>query len=196
MKTGSQSGEGEGPEARDLCVPESPREIFVAFTIIAMQSFGGALAFIERMIVRKKRWLTMDEFVGMHALSQVLPGPTGLSFCVLLGDRFFGVRGAVAALSGFMLLPTVLILGIATLFLHFQHLPQVQGALHGMGAASVGLIVITAARMARTLRGRRVAIGVAVLGFCAVGLLRLPVSTVMLTLGTVSVWLAWRIYPK
>jgi hypothetical protein len=46
--------------------------------------------------------------------------------------------------------------------------------------------------MAGTLRGQRVAIGVAALSFCAVGLARLPVSTVMLTLGLVSVAWAWR----
>ena len=70
-------------------------------------------------------------------------------------------------------------------------MPQVQGALHGMGAASVGLIVTTAARMSRTLRGQRTGIAVAVLSFAAVGLGRLPVSTVVLTLGVLSVWLAW-----
>ena len=163
----------------------------MAFAVISMQSFGGALAFIERMVVRKKRWLSPDEFVGLFALSQVLPGPTGISFCVLLGDRFFGVRGAAAALAGFLLLPAVLIIGIATLFQQFQHVPQVQGALHGMGAASVGLIIITAARMSRTLRSRHVAIGVALLSFGAVGLMRWPVSAVMLTLGAASVAWAW-----
>lgn len=182
---------GQAPPGAALCTPKSWGELFMAFAVISMQSFGGALAFIERMVVRKKRWLSPDEFVGLFALSQVLPGPTGISFCVLLGDRFFGVRGAAAALAGFLLLPAVLIIGIATLFQQFQHVPQVQGALHGMGAASVGLIIITAARLSRTLRSRHVAIGVALLSFGAVGLLRWPVSTVMLTLGAASVAWAW-----
>ena len=84
-------------------------------------------------------------------------------------------------------------LAIASLFQQFQHLPQVQGALHGMGAASVGLIIITALRMARTLRGQRVGIAVALLAFAAVALARLPVSTVVLTLGVASVAWAWRV---
>ena len=81
-----------------------------------MQAFGGALAFIERTVVRDKRWLSPKEFVGLYAVSQVLPGPTGISFCVLLGDRFFGFRGAVATLAGFLLLPSVIVIAIASLF--------------------------------------------------------------------------------
>lgn len=157
-----------------------------------MRSFGGALTFIERTVVHERRWLSAQEFLGLYAVSQVLPGPTGLSFCVLLGDRFFGMRGAVAALSGFLLVPSALIIGVAALFQQFQHVPQVQGALHGMGAASVGLIIHTASRMARNLRGQRVGIAVALLSFAAVGLGRLPISTVVLTIGVASVALAWR----
>ena len=182
----------EAPEVQTGPPPRSAGELFLAFTWISMQSFGGALAFVERTVVRDKRWLSPKEFLGLYAVSQVLPGPTGISFCVLLGDRFLGVRGAAAALAGFLLLPSLLIIGVAALFQQFQHVPQVQGALHGMGAASIGLIVTTAARMARTLRGQRIGIGVAVLSFMAVGLGHLPVSTVMLTLGVLSVWLAWR----
>ncbi len=172
--------------------PRSPGEMFLAFAWISMQAFGGALAFIERTVVRDKRWLSPKEFVGLYAVSQVLPGPTGISFCVLLGDRFFGFRGAVATLAGFLLLPSVVVIGVASLFQQFQHVPQVQGALHGMGTAAVGLIVTTMLRMSRTLRGQRVGIVVAALSFAAVALGRVPVGTVVLTLGVASVLWAWR----
>jgi chromate transporter len=172
--------------------PRSPGELFVAFALISLQAFGGALAFIERTVVRQKRWLSAQEFLGLYAVSQVLPGPTGISFCVLLGDRFFGMRGAVATVGGFLLVPSVIVIGVTSLFQHFQHVPQVQGALHGMGAASVGLIVTTAMRMGRTLKGQRVGIVVAALSFSAVALARVPVSTVVLALGVLSVLWAWR----
>jgi len=172
--------------------PRSATELFIVFTLISLQSFGGALALIERTVVRDKGWLSTKEFLGLYAVSQVLPGPTGMSFCVMLGDRFFGFKGAAAALSGFLLVPSALVIAAASLFQQFQHLPAVQGALRGMGAAAVGLIITTAARMSRALRGHRGGIVVAALSFIAVGLWRLPVSTVMLTLGAVSVWLAWR----
>jgi chromate transporter len=180
--------EPEGP----VQAPRSPGEMFITFTLLSMQSFGGALSFMERTVVRDKRWLTPKEFLGLYAISQVLPGPTGMSFCVLLGDRFFGTRGAVATLGGFLLVPAAIVIAVASVFQRFQHVPQVQGALHGMGTVAVGLILSTAMRMSRSLRGERVGIAVAVLSFAAVGLARLPVSTVVLTLGVASVAWAWR----
>jgi chromate transporter len=176
-----------------LCKPASAWELFTTFTVITLQAFGGALAHIERAVVQKKRWLTAEEFLGLFAISQALPGPTGISFCVLLGDRYFGLRGAAAALAGFILVPAVGVLMLAALFQNFHHLPWVQGALHGMGAASVGLISVTAVRMSRSLRRERLAMLIAALTFAAVALLHWPVSTVMLSLGVVSVAWAWHV---
>lgn len=178
------------PAARSA--PRSATELFVTYAGISMQSFGGALTVVERTIVRNKGWLDAKEFIGVYAVSQVLPGPTGISLCVLIGDRFFGLRGAAASLAGFVLLPAVLVIGIAALFQQFQHVPWVQGALHGMGAASVGMILYTALRMSRSLRGHQLGIGIAVLAFAAVGLAKLPVSWVVLTLGVASVVIAWK----
>lgn len=172
--------------------PRSPAELFLAFAALSLQSFGGAVALIERTVVRRKRWLASQEFLGLYAISQVLPGPTGISFCVLLGDRFFGLRGAIATVAGFLLLPAVVVLAIAALFQQFHHLPQVQGALHGMGAAAVGVIASAALRLVRNLRGHHAGIVVAVLAFLAVGVARVPVAWVVLSLGVLSVAWAWR----
>jgi chromate transporter len=179
-------------EVTGTAPPRRPGELFLAFAWLSLQSFGGALAFMERTVVRDKRWLTGPEFLGLYAVSQVLPGPTGISFCVLLGDRFFGLRGALATVAGFLLLPAVVVLSLAALLARFHDLPQVQGALHGMGAAAIGVIASAVLRMARNLRGQRVAIAVAALSFAAVGLARVPVAWVVLTLGVLSVAWAWR----
>ncbi len=173
--------------------PRSAGELFVTFSAISLQAFGGALAFMERTVVQKKGWLDSKEFLGLYAISQVLPGPTGISFCVLLGDRFFGLRGAAAALAGFLLPPAVIVLSLAALFDRFQHVPWVQGALHGMGAAAVGLIIHTTVRMARTLRGQPLGVLLAVLTFGAMVVLRWPVSLVVLSIGVASVLWSWRV---
>jgi chromate transporter len=172
--------------------PRSATEMFVAFTQIALQSFGGALAMLEREIVQRRRWMTPKDFLGVYAISQVMPGPTGISFCVLLGDRHFGMRGVIAALAGFVAVPAVLVLAITALFHNLQHHPWMQGALHGMGAASVGLIVHTAWRMARALKGSRRGVVIALSTLGVVSVAHWPVSAVVLTFGVGSVALAWR----
>jgi len=172
--------------------PRSPWDLFLTFTLIALQSFGGALVIIERTVVHSKRWYDEREFVGIYAISQVLPGPTGIALCVLMGDHFFGIRGAAAALAGFILIPSLIVLGIAAVFEQFVHVPWVQGALQGMGAASIGIVLLLAWRLSRTLYGNRIGVVVAALSFVAVALGHWPVGTVVLSIGVGSVWLAWR----
>ena len=179
-------------EATGLVAPRSPGELFLAFAGLSLQAFGGAVAHIERTVVRRKRWLSGEEFLGLYGISQVLPGPTGISFCVLFGDRMFGLRGALAAVAGFLLLPAVIVLVIASFFQQYYHLPEVRGALHGMGAAAVGVIASAALRLVRNLRGHHAGILVALLAFAAVGLARVPVAWVVLSLGVLSVLWAWR----
>lgn len=186
------SAPAEAAPAEATVAPRSPGELFLAFAGLSLQAFGGAVAHIERTVVRRKRWLSGQEFLGLYGISQVLPGPTGISFCVLFGHRLFGARGALAALAGFLLLPAVIVLAIASLFQQYHHLAPVQGALHGMGAAAVGVIASAALRLARNLRGHHAGIVVAALAFAAVGLARIPVSWVVMSLGVLSVLWAWR----
>jgi chromate transporter len=171
--------------------PGSVGELCLTYCSISMQAFGGSLSFTERALVHNKRWLTPQDFLGLYAISQVLPGPTGVSMCVLVGDRFFGLRGASAALAGFLLPPAVVVLALAALFQQFAHVPAVQNALHGMGAAAVALIIHTAARMSRALHAQPLAIVVALATFGGAAIAGLPVRTLMLTLGIASVLLAW-----
>ena len=85
--------------------PRSPRELFVTFNRLALQGFGGVLAVAQRELVERERWLSQAEFVEMLAISQVLPGPNVVNLALMLGDRYFGLRGALAALAGMLLVP-------------------------------------------------------------------------------------------
>ena len=46
------------------------------FTFLALQGFGGVLTVVQRELVDKKQWMTLDEFVEDWAVAQMLPGPT------------------------------------------------------------------------------------------------------------------------
>lgn len=172
--------------------PGSPWDLFTTYFWASMQSFGGAISFVERAFVRDKRWLTPQEFLGLYAISRALPGPSGISLCVLIGDRFFGVRGALAAVMGSLLVPSVLVLVITSSLRHAQQVPAVQGMLYGMGAASIGVVINTAIRMSDTLRSQPSGVVVALLAFVAIGLMRQPLVVVMATLGAASVAWTWQ----
>jgi chromate transporter len=90
--------------------PASLREVFLAFNWLALQGFGGVLAVAQRVLCEERRWLTREQFVELLAIGQVLPGPNVCNLAVLVGDRFFGWRGAAAALGGIVAAPLLIVL--------------------------------------------------------------------------------------
>ncbi|MGE3843334.1 MAG: chromate transporter [Vicinamibacterales bacterium] len=179
--------------------PSSPIQVFLAFTGLALQGFGGVLAVSERVLCEQKRWLTRKEFVELLALAQVLPGPNICNLAVIVGDRFFGWRGTVAAVGGMMALPLCIVLSLSALYSHFSAIPAVGGALRGMAAVSAGMILGTALRLGAGLRsnvlGVRLAVLAAVASFVAVGVMRWPLVWTLGTFGLACCLLAARWLP-
>jgi chromate transporter len=178
--------------------PSSPRALFVAFTLLALQGFGGVLAVTQRELCDRRRWLTHAQFVEILSIAQVLPGPNVVNVALIIGDRYFGWRGAFAALAGMMSAPLAIVLALAATYVHYAELPVVAGALRGMGAVAGGLIIGTALRLAGSLRGTPIggvaAVALAFASFVAVAWLRWPLVWVLLVLGSIGMaWAWWRL---
>lgn len=182
--------------AKSPSQPRSLGELFLAFNNISLQGFGGVLAIAQRDLVERKRWLSQTEFVDMLAISQVLPGPNIVNLALILGDRYFGLRGAMSALAGMLLVPLIMVLTLTALYEEFAHFAMVAGALRGMGAVAAGMVGATAVKLLGTLRlnpmGTPIAMVVAALTVVAVAILRWPLVWVVVGLGSVAVAIAWR----
>jgi len=176
--------------------PRSPRELFTAFTSLALQGFGGVLAVAQHELCERRRWLTKAQYLEMLSLAQVLPGPNVCNLSLMVGDRWFGWRGAFAALAGMMLAPLVLVLALAALYAEIANHPQVAGALRGMGAVAAGLVIGTALKLAKPMKHSPLGMAwCGVLGiatFVMIALLRWPLVAVLLGLGVFACALAWR----
>ena len=175
--------------------PKSKTDLFWSFTFLALQGFGGVLAVVQRELVDKKQWLTLDEFVEDWAVAQILPGPNVVNLALMVGGRSFGIGGAFAALSGLLLAPSALVLLLAAAFAGVADTALAQGMLRGMGAVSAGLITAVGIKLMGALKnnpmGMLTCFGVGALTFIAIGLLRLPLAWALLSLGPLtSVWAA------
>ena len=51
---------------------------------------------------QKKSWVTREEFVEDWAVAQIMPGPNVVNLSLMLGSRYFGLKGAMAALAGML----------------------------------------------------------------------------------------------
>ncbi|WP_430422440.1 chromate transporter [Methylibium petroleiphilum] len=183
-------------DASPLARPASCTELFTAFTGLALQGFGGVLAVAQRVLCDDKRWLSKGEFLETLALAQVLPGPNVCNLSLMVGDRYFGTRGAFAALAGMMAVPLLIVLAATMLYAQFATHPLVAGALRGMGAIAAGMIIGTALKLAAPLRSSPLGLptlaALATACFVAVALLRWPLVWVLPALGLLACTLAWR----
>jgi chromate transporter len=185
------------PDQTDIAPrPKSLLDVYLSFTLLAMQGFGGALAVAQRELVDKKRWLTNEEFAEEWGVAQILPGPNVVNLAVMLGGRYFGGRGALAALAGMISIPLVVLLLIAIMYAQFATHPGATGALRGMGAVAAGMIAAAGMRLLPAIKKHPLGVLPCVvfgaLAFAGVALLRLPLIFVLLGLGMVCCGLTYR----
>lgn len=176
--------------------PNSLSDLFVSFTLLALQGFGGVVAVVQRELVEKKRWLTQEEFLEDWSVAQIMPGPNVVNLSLMIGGRYFGLRGALAALAGMLTVPLVLVLLLAVLYAQYASHPDVAGALRGMGAVAAGLILATGLKLAAVLKNNPLGVPLcSALGipcFVGVAFLRWPLAYVLLGLGAVACTLVYR----
>lgn len=166
--------------------------LFTSFLMLGLTGFGGVLPMARHMVVERRKWLSGAEFSDLLGLCQFLPGGNVINVAVAIGMRFRGPVGAAAALFGLIAAPTAIAIALGSVYARYGDDPGVQHAFAGLASAAAGLIVATAAKIATPLRNNPVGIAVAVGGFVAIAILRLPLLPTLLVMAPVSIALAWR----
>jgi chromate transporter len=151
---------------------------------------------VQHELVEKKRWMTREEFVEDWAVAQIMPGPNVINMSLMIGGRYFGLRGAMVALAGMLTVPMFVVLLLALVYAQFADHPGVAGALRGMGAVAAGLIAATGLKLLTTLKKHPLGLPIAVVlccaAFIAIALLRLPLGYVLAGLGGIACVLTYR----
>ena len=176
--------------------PASLSDLFISFTLLALQGFGGVMAVVQRELVERKRWLTQEEFIEDWAVAQIMPGPNVVNLSLMIGGRYFGLAGALTALAGLLAAPLVVVLTLAVLRDRFADNAAVAGALRGMAAVCAGLIGAAGLKLSGALKKSPLplawCIAIATLGFVLVALLKCPLPYVLFGLGGLGCALAYR----
>ena len=168
--------------------------LFVAFLKVGLSGFGGVLPFARRALVERRGWLSAAEFNETLSLCQSIPGPNIVNLSVVVGSRFAGPGGALAALAGLVVAPVALVLVLAALWSRYGAIGHVPAAIRGLSAAAAGLAAATSVKMAKpVLTAAPYTAGPIVLAaFIGVGLLHLPLPWVLMGLAPVSILVARR----
>ena len=172
----------------------SSRELARAWFDIGTQSVGGGsstLFLIRRVLVERKRWITLREFNESWALSQLSPGIHLVALAGLLGRQMAGARGVIVSVAG-MMVPAAIITAIATAFLGqiAQH-PLTIAALAGIGPVAGGMTIGLALTLARPVlqRGRLAILDIGVIA-AAFGILLLGLAQTIVVIFAAGVFCA------
>jgi chromate transporter len=163
--------------------------LFIAFAKMSLAGFGGVLVWARRGIVDQHKWMTADEFNETFALCHFLPGPNIVNLSFVFGSRLRGIPGAIAAFSGLVGPPALIMVVMGMLYHRYGEIDALRRILSGVACAAIGLMLAVVFRMMTPLLKRRdvIALLVMVAVFVAIGILRLPLPAVLLVAIPISI---------
>ena len=125
-------------------------ELYWTFVKMGCVTFGGGYAMLpilERELVDKRQWTTMDDLRDYFSIGQCTPGIISLNVSTFIGVKRHGIPGALAATLGFLTGPIIIILIIASFLTNFANIPLVQHAFAGIRVCVCVLIAQAVLRL-------------------------------------------------
>jgi chromate transporter len=163
-------------------------EIARAFLRLGFVAFGGAAAHIglmEEEFVRRRKWLSREEFLDRLGAVNLLPGPTSTEMAIYLGELRGGFAGLLIAGACFILPAAFMTLGMAWAYVKYGALPELAGVLWGVKPVVVVLLVQAVWSLGKAaLKSRELIFLAAVV----LGLAAAHVATLALLIGTGVAW--------
>ena len=140
-------------------LPETPHlrerlwDLAALFLRLGVTAFGGPAAHIAMMedeVVRRRKWLTSEEFLDLVGATNLIPGPSSTELAIHIGHRRAGWIGLVVAGSCFIVPAALLTLALGWAYVRFGALPQAKGVLHGVKPVIVAVVVQALWKLGRT----------------------------------------------
>jgi chromate transporter len=120
------------------------------FLKLGTLGFGGPIALAGHMqkdLVEDRKWISNQDYLEGLAFSQLSPGPLAAQLAMYLGWVRAGMLGATRV--AFVLPSFLMVLVLATLYVHYGRLVWIQGAFYGIGAAVIAIIARSAYKLVR-----------------------------------------------
>ncbi len=120
------------------------KEVVLLFLRLGFTAFGGPaahIALMESEVVRKRQWLTREEFLDLLGLTQLIPGPNSTEMAIHLGRLRAGWWGLVLGGAAFILPSALMVGGLAWAYVRYGSLPSAQGWLYGLKPALIAVVL-------------------------------------------------------
>ena len=159
-------------------------ELVFAFIRISLLAFGGGYAILpvlEKELINKRRWVTMDEVLDYFTIAQITPGLIAVNVATFVGYKRKGPLGGIVATASFAL-PGIAMMSIISVFLsRFAEYSIAQHALAGIRLAVCALVLDTIFKLFKTAFKVKISIALFIVAFflCAI----FKISPVFIVIG-------------
>jgi chromate transporter len=119
------------------------KELALVFLRLGLTAFGGPaahIAMMEEEFVRRRAWLTREQFLDLVGAASLIPGPSSTEVAIYVGYRRAGWRGLLLSGVGFVMPAALMVTAIAWAYVRFGRLPAAEGALHGIKAVIIAIV--------------------------------------------------------
>jgi chromate transporter len=162
---------------------------------IGCLSFGGPagqIALMHRVVVDEKKWVDEPRFLHALNFSMLLPGPEATELATYIGWLLHGVRGGLAAGILFVVPGALVMLGLSLLYAYGRGLGPVDGALFGIKAAVLVIVVEALIRIGRRALKSQLLVAMAALGFIGIYFFALPFPLIVIAAALTGFMVAQR----
>jgi chromate transporter len=137
--------ETEREEASRAAISQVPlRQLAWVFLKLGVIAFGGPAAHIAMMedeVVRRRRWLPLDEFLDLLGATNLIPGPNSTELAIHIGHRKAGWTGLFVAGSCFILPAAFIVTAFAWAYVRYGSLPETNAILYGVKPVVIAIVM-------------------------------------------------------
>ena len=158
-------------------------ELFLLFLKLGAFTIGGGVAMIpllQHSLTEDKKWFSTEEIVDIIAVCQSLPGVIAINMATYVGYKKKGFIGSVVATIGVTLPSFVMILLIAAFISNLGDNPVVNGAMAGLRAAALGLVLVAIIQMSSVVFKGLYQVALALLAFVLIAVFNINTAYVIL----------------
>lgn len=171
----------------------SLRELAWLFLKLGTIAFGGPaahIAMMEEEVVRRRRWLTREEFLDLLGATNLIPGPNSTEMAIHIGHRQAGWPGLLVAGVCFILPAAVIVTAFAWAYVRFGKLPETAALLYGVKPVIIAVVMQALWGLGRTAVKTKflAAVGLAAL---VLSFLRVNELAVLFGAGMLTAYVLW-----
>ena len=119
-------------------------ELAALFLKLGSTAFGGPaahIAMMEQEVVRRRKWLSHEEFLDLLGATNLIPGPNSTEMAIHIGHRRAGWAGLLVGGVCFIVPAMLIVMCIAWGYVRFGELPAVEGILYGIKPMIIAIVL-------------------------------------------------------